>query len=212
MLNLYKKCLLKLKEKGLLIAVSNNRGDQLYTKLGCGIETQYIPSLCAYTSIKYLPIRESFLCYSGSLPSHSLITKREDIGRFKWSSLGEFKGIIHIPYEVSTMSMFEHYTAGIPLFFPSKTYMEKYEKLQSVYAYWNLKVPAELSVISWIELSDFYNLFNKSPNVYFFESFHHLIELLETFKWKEDEKILTDHKDMIQKKWHEVISGYFPIK
>ena len=46
-------CLQRLQKKGLLLAISNNKGDQAYLKLGAQIESMHIPSLCAYTKASY---------------------------------------------------------------------------------------------------------------------------------------------------------------
>jgi len=212
MLESYKACLRRLQQKGLLVAVSNNMADQLYTKLGCGIVTTHIPSLCAYTGVHYNPTRTTFLCYHGSFPEHPLITHKSTLGRFEWPVLGEFRGIIHIPYEVSTMSMFEHYIAGIPLFFPSKKYMSDTIHLQSVSAYWKT-LPSDLAFFSeksaWIDLADFYEVF-KSPNVYLFDSFEHLVSLLESFEWKDDSAIRKSHEEMIRQSWNQVLKGLTP--
>jgi len=212
MLDSYKACLQRLQQKGLLIAVSNNLADQFYTKIGCGIVTSHIPSLCGYTGIKYKPIRSTFLCYHGSFPEHPLITNKSTLGRFEWPVLGEFLGIIHVPYEISTMSMFEHYTAGLPLFFPSKKYMIDDVNIQSVSAYWNT-LPADLAVFSdksvWVNLADFYHVF-KSPNVYLFDSFEHLLSLLESFEWKDDSAIIKDHETKIRHSWAQVLKGLTP--
>ena len=35
--------------RGLLIAISNNKADQEYLRLGTGIESVHLPSLCMYT-------------------------------------------------------------------------------------------------------------------------------------------------------------------
>lgn len=215
MLASYKDCLRRLNEKGLLIPVSNNKADQLYTKLGCGLDTIHIPSLCAYTGIKYKPSRTTFLCYHGSFPSHPLITNKSELGKpYKWSDISEFRGVIHIPYEISTMSMFEHYTAGMPLFFPSKSYMLQKCGIQSVAAYWKSDLPDELSIFkhksTWVDLADFYEVF-KSPNIYYYDSFTHLIELLETFEWKDDNTILESYKCDIRNKWITILEKHFDI-
>jgi len=215
MLESYKACLGRLAARGLLIAVSNNKADQLYTKLGCGLITTHIPSLCAYTGIQYKPTRPTFLCYHGDLPAHPLITNKNQLGgRFIWSDLGTFKGIIHIPYEISTMSMFEHFSAGIPLFFPSKRYMLEHVAINSVSAYWQSDLPMELSLFSnmasWLDLADYYEVF-KSPNVYLFDSFEHLVRLLETFEWKDDRSVLDAYRNGIRTSWSSVLSKHFSI-
>jgi hypothetical protein len=210
MLQSYKDCLHRLNQRGLLRAVSNNLVDQLYTKLGCGIEPTHIPSLCAYTGMKYNPTRGTFLWYSDNGPTHPLITNKKELGTpFKWSDISEFRGIIHFPYEVSTMSMFEHYSAGMPLFFPSKELLIQTRNLITVRAYWNEDLPTELApfsdIMKWIDLADYYAVF-KSPNVYVYSSFEHLIELLEGFQWKDDKDILNRHREDIRKRWIDVLS------
>jgi hypothetical protein len=213
MLQKYKDCLVRLNNKRLLISVSNNKADQYYTKLGCGIMTTHIPSLCAYTGMKYNPIRSTFLVYHGNFPRHPLLTDKAEIGtRFSWSQLTEFKGIVHIPYEVSAMSMFEQFTAGIPLFFPSKVFMREKADIQSVSAYWKADLPVNISALSkkdaWLDLADFYEVF-KSPNVYLYDSFEHLIHLLENFKWQDDTEILAAYRKKIREEWVTLLSTHY---
>ncbi len=200
----YQQCLHRLNKKNLLIAVSNNKADQLYIKLGCGINTTHIPSLCDYTGMKYNPIKNTFLCYSGSV-NHPLITQKIELGnQYSWKKLAEFKGIIHFPYEISTMSIFEQYSSGIPLFFPSKKYMIDNCSIQSISAYWNNNIPDNLSLFKnkeiWINLADFYTTF-RSPNIYIFDSIEHLFLLIENFEWKDDSYELNAYKDTIKNDW-----------
>ena len=46
-------CLRRLHEKGLLVAISNNKADQEYMRLGSGVESLHLPSLCLYTGYNY---------------------------------------------------------------------------------------------------------------------------------------------------------------
>lgn len=214
MLQSYKDCLKRLNEKGLLIAVSNNKADQEYTRLGCGIETTHIPSLCAYTGIKYTPTRNTFLGW-GNVPNHSLITPKSELGTpYNWSDISHFKGIIVIPYEISTMSMFEFFSAGMPLFFPSKKMMMTSFNIQSVSAYWGSNMPHDLAFFSdktnWVDRADFYQVF-KSPNIYIYESFEHLITLLDGFEWKDDREILEKYKSDIRNNWLKLLNPVFKI-
>lgn len=209
MLQKYKECLHRLNSKKLLIGVSNNHNDKLYMKLGCGLDTTYIPSLCGYTGMKYAPTRNTFLCYTGSI-DHPLVTNKSQLGNgYKWDDLCKFKGIIHFPYDASTMSKFEQFTAGIPLFFPSKQYMIDNVNLISVTAYWGNNLPENLNQFSnksvWVENSDMYTIF-KSPNVYIFDSIPHLIYLLEIFEWKDDSKILENHARQIKEAWKSLLT------
>ena len=207
MLDAYHACLFRLQKEKRLLLVSNNKADQLYLELGCGLRSQHIPSLCLYTGIRYAPTRDTFLVYSGKTPSHPLITQKPS-QPFEWSDLGSFRGIIHIPYEISTMSMFEHFSAGLPMFVPSKTFWLANPSIQSMSLYWGEKTPTRLAKLydnaSWIELSDIYTTFS-SPNVHFFDSFEHLFNLLETFTYVDTTEYLKDYVQTIQSKWDTII-------
>lgn len=208
MLQKYNECMHRLRTKSLLFFVSNNKADQLYTKIGYEIDSVHIPSLCKYTGMKYAPSKNTFLCYTGNI-QHPLITNKGELGHgYKWSELCTFKGIVHFPYEISTMSMFEQFTAGIPLFFPSKKYMMENISIQSVPAYWGNNLPENLKQFSdkslWIENADFYEVF-QSPNVYIFDSIPHLIFILETFQWKNDSEILEKYTTDIRNKWKNLL-------
>ena len=209
MLQSYKECLKRLDQNGLLIAVSNNKADQEYTRIGCGIQTTHIPSLCAYTGIRYSPTRNTFLGW-GNLPEHPLITPKSKLGSpYKWSDISTFKGIVVIPYEISTMSMFEFFSGGMPMFFPSKQMILHHYRIQSVSAYWGDNLPPELTDFSditvWLDLADFYEVF-QSPNIYIFESFDHLIKLLVDFEWKDDREILEKYETNIRNTWVKLLT------
>ena len=115
---------------------------------------------------------------------------------FSWQSFYDFKGIIHIPYQISTMSIFEQYSANVPLFFPSKRF------LFALHKQFPDKVLGELSfyqvnkldssglapddpnnigkdevVKGWIDLADYYDELNM-PYIQYFDSFEHLESLL----------------------------------
>lgn len=196
-------CLQRLDKAGLLFPVSNNKADQLYTFRATGIKTQHIPSLCLYTNMRYAPTRPTFLCYTGACSLDPLITQRHEIGNFSWQTIGEFRGVIHFPYEISTMSLFEQFSAGCPMFFPSKAYLQTMQ-LTSISAYWGDALPAEYGDLSnlstWIELADFYGTF-VSPNTHYFDSFAHLQSLLRSFVYVPETR---SHEGAIAK-WRDVL-------
>ena len=72
----------------------------------------------------------------------------------------------------------------------------------------------ELSLFSnkatWLSLADYYEVF-KSPNVYLFDSFEHLVRLLETFEWKDDRAVLDTYRKEIRTSWSSVLSKHFSI-
>jgi hypothetical protein len=214
------ECLERLNSRGLLTIVSNNKADQVYTKLGCGLDSRYIPSLCLYTNTFYTPTKSTFLCYNGSFSNHPLITPKSALPyHHEWSDVASFRGIINFPYEVSLMSVFEQFTAGCPLFFPSKSFWKSNPNIQSLSAYWGADLPSNFNAISspadWIELADMYGVF-QSPNTYYFDSEEHLFRLLETFEYRDDREFRKTHIENVKKEWkgvlHDIISKSFWAK
>jgi hypothetical protein len=200
-------CLQRLDKAGLLFPVSNNKADQLYTFRATGIKTQHIPSLCLYTKMSYAPSRPTFLCYTGSCPPDRRIVQKKELGTFAWRTIGEFKGVIHFPYEISTMSLFEQFTAGCPMFFPSKEYLRSMP-LSSISIYWGDALPSEYGDLSnidtWIDLADFYDTF-VSPNTYYFDSFDHLLSLLDSFVYVNDKAQRASYCEVVKAKWRSII-------
>jgi hypothetical protein len=206
MLDEYHACLRRLHAKGLLTIVSNNKADQEYTHTGLGIRPEYNPSLCLYAGIRYAPTRDTFLCYMGSAPNHRLIEKRPS--HFEWSDIGAYKGIIAFPYEASVMSLFEHFSGGMPLFFPTARYMKETVSMQCVSAYWGDHLPGYLSAFlgkdKWLELADMYDVF-QSPNTHYFDSLPELIHQLETFEYVDDTEFRQAHIKQVQLQWRSIV-------
>ena len=142
-------CLGRLLEKQLLIPISNNKADQLYLKLGAGIASHHVPSLCMYTHVEWdeakaqevgacLGFRNATTALLASLleervpalvpqPRAKMATSqhhgqtRAVVGH-TWQDLYQRQALVHFPYEISTMSLFEQYSAGVPLVFPTKRF------------------------------------------------------------------------------------------
>lgn len=211
MLRQYKQCLYRLLQQGRLLVVSNNKADQLYFQQATGLTSAYIPALCLYTGIRYKPTKPTFLCYHANPPEHPLVARQLPMGSFKWTDLSEYRGIIHFPYEISTMSMFEHFAGGLPLFFPSKAFWKaKSDSLTSTVSYWGKDLPAELesfrSTDTWIDLADPYVAF-QSPNTYYYDSWEHLLQLLETFEYVDDRAFRQAYIDRVKAQWLSLLSG-----
>lgn len=205
-------CLQRLDKAGLLIAVSNNMADQLYTLRATGIKTRHIPSLCLYTKMRYAPTRRTFLCYTGTCSPDPRITQKAEIGTFQWQTVAQFKGVIYFPYEVSTMSMFEHFSAGCPMFFPSKTFMRSnINMLTSISAYWGGQpMPEEYGTLkeieTWIDLADFYTTF-RSRNTRYFDSMDHLRTLLDSFVYVDDTAERARYIEIVKDTWRSLLHG-----
>lgn len=204
----YHACLYRLLNKGLLHTVSNNRVDQLYMGKGCGIKPEYVvPSLCLYTNMKYTPTKPTFLLYSGSV-THPLVSPKPS--NFEWKDIGEFRGVIHFPYEAGlTMSMFEHFTAGMPMFLPSKAYWKAHPNIQSASAYWGSNPPSTLSEFKydeyWIENSCMWDTF-ASPNTVIFDSIEDLFHKLETFEYKPEGDFRERRIESVKLFWRQLLA------
>lgn len=113
-------------DSGKIIISANSRYDQRYAEGFIKRPVGYIPSLCEYTGMSYNPTYDMFLYYSFfdvKDLSGRMVKKHNALkAGHAWQTVADFRGCIHYPYNVSTMSTFEQYAAGIPLFFPTKRY------------------------------------------------------------------------------------------
>ena len=208
-LECYRDCLRRLSAQGRLHIVSNNEADRYYLLKGCGLDSPVIPSVGLYTNAKYSPTKSQFVLYHGSLPDHPLIAKRP--ARHEWSDIVQYRGLISIPYEVSLMSLFEYFTAGVPLFLPSRDYWKSiatHENLYSLFWYWDDRLPDDLSEFkdlnSWIDRSDLYSTL-QSPNTYYFDSIPHLIQLLESFEYTDDRAFRQARVESAKTEWRRIL-------
>ena len=118
-------------DSGSIIPIANNKCDQKYCELYTERDWKHIPSLCEYTNSIYTPKHNTFLYHSlfplDTVHNDPVIQNKKQIlgPRYKWYELTEYRGIIHIPYNISTMSIFENYTSGMPMFFPSLEFILK---------------------------------------------------------------------------------------
>ena len=204
----WNECLDRLNRHGLLTVVSNNKADQRYTWLGSGMSAVHVPSLCLYTGITYAPTKHTFVLYHSKYEiHHPLITMKPK--KHEWEDIASYRGIISCPYEVSLMSLFEYFTAGCPLFFPSQAYLKQNsESVQSISAYWGDKIPEhfqELRTIDrWIELGDMYDVF-QSPNTRYFDTLEHLEQMLIDFQYVDDRALRKAHVDRVKHEWKRIV-------
>jgi hypothetical protein len=186
-----------------IIAVSNNLGDLEYLKLGTNINSLYIPSLCLYTNSLYNGSNHKFLIYDTNnfIPQRTIFINRYKIQKYNFSDLTNYKAIIHIPYEISTMSIFEHYNMNIPLIFPSKTLLKTLVrngrvKLGTVYHKFykpDILKPAIDNILwidFWIDKADFYN--DNMPHILYFNSLEELDNIIKTTDFNEVSKKIAE--------------------
>jgi hypothetical protein len=192
-------------DDGQIILVANNLYDKYYMEHFIEREVDHIPSICDYYETYYEENDSNFIYYSRDRISEFTNTKisyKDDL--FKQHThhdLVKFRGIIHIPYQISYMSIFEQYTSNIPLFFPTKELLldlyksKKYNVLKEVS--WNnyfnqpnksfieykqkydpndyLDIDA---VEQWIQYSDFYDE-DWMPYITYFSSLSEINDLVE---------------------------------
>ncbi|NLR78204.1 hypothetical protein [Chitinophaga eiseniae] len=138
----------ELSSQHLLCRVANNKYDQQYCEKFTNISWTHIPSYCDHASTPWRPVGRRFLVDSkhALLPLRNVNTVlKKALGRFKWADMSTYAGVIVIPYNVSVMTVFEYYTACIPLFFPSKEFcMELYTRFPHLGIF---------SEISWMQIA-----------------------------------------------------------
>lgn len=218
-----------------IIPVANSEYDEKYFEFFVNRKCDMIPNICEYTNTKWKPSKKQFL-YSGRLPikfDTDFIVDKSTLGRYKWEDLSEFLGIIVIPYTCSTMSIFEHYTSNIPLFFPSKDFMIElyvdYGNFVLSEITWNrvFKFPpgsiidCEIQndpnaydnieiVKKWIIHSDFYNE-TSMPFITYFDSFDDLVYKLKNTNLHEisDKMRIFNQskKQEIYNKWEKILNN-----
>jgi hypothetical protein len=154
--------LTRMVNRGQVKVVSNNMADRDYLYNRTSIQSDIIPSLCLYTNIRHNPTNSDFVVYGNiqHFPRVSNLKPRPSSG-YTWADLYQHKGFIHTPYEISTMSIFEQYWAGVPLFFPTKRFykaciMNGSMYLQSNYRRWGHPYSEE-ELDWWLDRADFYN-------------------------------------------------------
>jgi hypothetical protein len=220
---------LYIKKQGIFI--SNNKADQEYLKVATGIESTLIPSLCLYTNASYNPITEKYVVYNNfNIPEKSNIINKCNLfgNKYTWRELYSQKGIIHIPYEVSTMSLFEQYTANVPLFIPSKNYLKELIKqglkFQSRYnrIYGNFSYPEKLKeslsdetwIDYWVDKSDYYDTENFN-HITYFNNNEELVCLLEKTNTNEISNKMKNHNairfEKVYKMWKKIIDTTFNL-
>ena len=204
-------CLYRLHNAKMLWMVSNNRCDQSYTAKGLGLMPRYIPTLGTYAGMRYAPSKPTFYCYSEKAREpHPLITYRKLNTRERfipWSEFGTYRGIIHFPYDATpTMSMFEQFSGGLPMFFPSREFWMTQPHIWNTTQYWG-KHPQNLEEFDreahWIDLSCIYDVF-ASPNTHIFNSTEHLYQLLENFVYVPEDR--TARNEAIKKQWADLLA------
>jgi hypothetical protein len=183
-----------LAEMNRILVISNNLADHDYFMAAPhGVQSTLIPTIGVYRGLRYSPELTGGIFYNSSIALKSALATRnfpniEFLGDSKsvsYPTLGKYKFIVHLPYDVTTMSVFEHYAAGIPLLFPTpRFFMDISERYPSDFRsqYWfhrgRTSYPSYLkhshqrgSATWWCSRADFYTTM---ASINYFDSFDDL--------------------------------------
>lgn len=214
------EALQRMVKKGQLILVSNNKADREYMLRGAGIHSTHIPSLCLYTKASYNPVYNKFICMGDRklFPDSELLIEKP--ARISWNELYSYKGIVHVPYEASTMSIFEQYSAGVPLWFPSKEFykqsiLNKTMRLGTYYGTvcWDALTEAATSIDFWLDRADYYDSENMKY-VRYYSSIEDLMHQLQSFSESAEERQariewINARRISIYNSWHRLFMFFF---
>lgn len=205
----------RLYRNGQLIPIANNLLDKHYCDDWLGFKWRHISSLCDYMETKYRPEHNKFITWQrveekqipSDLVDYSFSIERQ----YDRSEISKYLGVVHIPYNLSIMSAFEHYYQAIPLFFPSQTFQEiLFQDNKNMLG--EVLFPNSPLIFSpdLIRLADWYDSSNM-PYVSYFESYEDLADLLNSSNLEEiSESMRTfneSRKANVYSKWTEILEG-----
>jgi hypothetical protein len=165
-------------DKKQLTIISNNINDAKYLHARAGIITPVIPSLCDYIGYKHNATRPEAVLFGNRklFPEGNWLVAKPT--NYTYQEIMQYKCIVHVPYDNSTMSIFEHYTAGVPLFFPTKRFYKqcvKEGKMEFIHFY-NEQF-TEKQMDDALECADFYIF----PHINYYDNFQECKLLVENF-------------------------------
>lgn len=189
-------------DSGKLLFATNNLADRDYIEYFSGIKPKLLPSLCDYTKMVWTPEPEKNIVFSKSkylvneifrLTNGNWQSAENLLGKnFSYRELAKVSRILVIPYNISTMSLFEYATAGIEVLVPSKEFLRRLflenDSVLSELSFYqvqglnvdNLEDHNPNNYLSnnffdwWVDRSDFYNS-ELMPNVRLIDSFEELL-------------------------------------
>ena len=194
-------------EDGWLTLAANNKADADYLRHYTGLDAVHIPSACTYTGLTYTGrTPAAVICTNGERLAddaaralkHAAVPLRSGLGaRYSQADLYDYEALVFIPYNVSIMALFEHYTACAPIYVPDRAFLKELmaeypgDVLSSIsFCQVTGQPPAKRpdgldlndvrdpQVVDWyLDRADFYDA-EWMPHVRQFESWAHLDHLL----------------------------------
>jgi len=232
------------------VIAANNLYDAEYIHYFTGINITLLTSFCNYTNADYRPRRKEFLLAPIHAPDFDLLFQkflkksfekhsknniqivpiRQIYHDYKYSDLTNHPAIIHIPYQVSVMSLFEQYRMNIPLVFPSldllthwhdeygsvseKTWDQTLYAIRPSSSHINGVIPDvpdpnndrnRTSIRYWLNFSDFYQW----PHIIYFDSTDDLLQKLSSTNFEMVSKKMKAYSQQLSanllEKWKEIL-------
>lgn len=208
------KGLRRMKSNGQLISIANNLLDKYYCERETNFEWEHISSLCNYMSTQYEINDNKYIVWTRSniKLTNKIIDKEFSIqNEYDRNTIHKYKGIIHIPYNLSIMSAFEHYKQNIPIFFPSPEFQAKLWKQRDdiltevLFPVTKLKFESDM-----IKLADWYDTENfRGVVLYdgFTDLFDKLYEVDLSLVSGEMKDFNLKRENYIVSKWAKVMEG-----
>lgn len=190
-----------------IIRLTNNWFDKKYCENFLSTEWNVIPSLCKYTNATHVNKHSKSILFSKFNINLENILHYKKLGNYKWEDLYEYQNIVHLPYNVSTMSIFEQHSANIPLIFPSIDFiLNSFNKIpflnEMILPSSNLKRNIKLFFTrEWLEKCDFYNNTIKCE---YFSNYQELQYLTKNYIQTNN----YNNKDLIFNKWETVLNNF----
>jgi len=209
--------------------VANSIYDQKYCEYFLQRPCSYITSWCDYgqTYPKWTGASQEFLQFNDTKFPISIpgVVNRANLRRpYKWSDLEKFRGIIHVPYNISTMSLYEQYTANTPLFLPSIDFLIQLKEFGALNQItWNktFNLPSVKDdspnnfdnnniLKRWLPYAEYYNQ-ESMPFITYFDSLSQLIKLKDSVNLNEISEKMSQHnlvkKGRIYESWANLLNN-----
>ena len=189
----------KMVSSGQLTLVANNQGDADYIEFFTGVNVDVLPSYCggrkswSGSSVKrFVMARDPRLKSQVQRVTNGLFEPIENLGSpYKWEDLMESLEIFIVPQNISTMTLFELATAGVPVAVPGRKLFRElrgsfhgvldeitFSEIQNLETSDSLDDPSnyksEHYLDWWLDRSDFYDQ-KLMPNIRIVESLSELM-------------------------------------
>jgi hypothetical protein len=193
-------------ERKQLRIISNNINDARYIKSRAGLYTSVIPSLCDYIGYKYNPTRSEAVLFGRRdlFPEGSWLATKPT--NYTYKEIVQYKCIVHVPYDCSTMSISEHYMNGCPLFLPSKRFYKECIKNGNMeFIHFYGEQCTETLLDEALECADFYIF----PYINYYDSYIECKTLVERFTDdKKQERLLwlETNKERVLDAWRKILN------